>query len=326
MKVPVRLGLQIPSFDFPGVPPERLFDQLAEIASTAETCGFDSLFVMDHLHQIPGIGPPTNRMLEGNTILAALAARTRSAQLGLLVGGVTYRNPALLAKITTTLDVISGGRAILGIGAAWYEEEHKAYGFAFPPLAERFERLREALEIARAMFTDESATFAGEHYCVEGVLNNPRPLRGDIPILVGGSGERKTLRLVAQYADGCNIMGDPARARHLLGVLREHCDAVGRDPDEITKTRLGTLAIARTHEEAERRLAAWPDRANLPEERLRMVLTLGDPDEVGEQVRELVDAGVEGLIFHLPNPYDLDTVVLAGETLTRAIGARTAAA
>jgi F420-dependent oxidoreductase-like protein len=326
MKVPVRLGLQIPSFDFPGVPPERLFDQLAEIASTAETCGFDSLFVMDHLHQIPGIGPPTNRMLEGNTILAALAARTRSAQLGLLVGGVTYRNPALLAKITTTLDVISGGRAILGIGAAWYEEEHKAYGFAFPPLAERFERLREALEIARAMFTDESATFAGEHYCVEGVLNNPRPLRGDIPILVGGSGERKTLRLVAQYADGCNIMGDPARARHLLGVLREHCDAVGRDPDEITKTRLGTLAIARTHEEAERRLAAWPDRANLPEERLRMVLTLGDPDEVGEQVRELVDAGVEGLIFHLPNPYDLDTVVLAGETLTRAIGARRAAA
>jgi alkanesulfonate monooxygenase SsuD/methylene tetrahydromethanopterin reductase-like flavin-dependent oxidoreductase (luciferase family) len=244
----------------------------------------------------------------------------------LLVGGVTYRNPALLAKITTTLDVISGGRAILGIGAAWYEEEHKAYGFAFPPLAERFERLREALEIARAMFTDESATFAGEHYRVEGVLNNPRPLRGDIPILVGGSGERKTLRLVAQYADGCNIMGDPARARHLLGVLREHCDAVGRDPDEITKTRLGTLAIARTHEEAERRLAAWPDRANLPEERLRMVLTLGDPDEVGEQVRELVDAGVEGLIFHLPNPYDLDTVVLAGETLTRAIGARTAAA
>jgi F420-dependent oxidoreductase-like protein len=326
MKVPVRLGLQIPSFDFPGVPPERLFDQLAEIASTAETCGFDSLFVMDHLHQIPGIGPPTNRMLEGNTILAALAARTRSAQLGLLVGGVTYRNPALLAKITTTLDVISGGRAILGIGAAWYEEEHKAYGFAFPPLAERFERLREALEIARAMFTDESATFAGEHYRVEGVLNNPRPLRGDIPILVGGSGERKTLRLVAQYADGCNIMGDPARARHLLGVLGEHCDAVGRDPDEITKTRLGTLAIARTHEEAERRLAAWPDRANLPEERLRMVLTLGDPDEVGEQVRELVDAGVEGLIFHLPNPYDLDTVVLAGETLTRAIGARTAAA
>jgi F420-dependent oxidoreductase-like protein len=326
MRVPVRLGLQIPSFDFPGVPPERLFEQLVEIASTAETCGFDSLFVMDHLHQIPGIGPPTNRMLEGNTILAAIAARTRSAQLGLLVGGVTYRNPALLAKITTTLDVISGGRAILGIGAAWYEAEHNAYGFEFPPLAQRFERLREALEIVRAMFTDESATFVGEHYRVEGVLNNPRPLRGDIPILVGGSGERKTLRLVAQYADGCNIMGDPARARHLLGVLREHCDAVGRDPDEITKTRLGTLAIARTHEEAERRLAAWPDRANLPEERLRMVLTLGDPDEVGEQVRELVDAGVEGLIFHLPNPYDLETVGLAGETLTRAIGARTAAA
>ena len=326
MRVPVRLGLQIPRFDFPGVPPERLFEQLTHIASTAEASGFDSLFVMDHLHQIPGIGSPTDRMLEGNTILAALAARTGSAQLGLLVGGVTYRNPALLAKITTTLDVISGGRAILGIGAAWYEDEHRAYGFAFPPLAERFDRLREALEIIRAMFTEESATFAGEHYRVEGVLNNPRPLRGDIPILVGGSGERKTLRLVAQYADGCNIMGDPGRARHLLGVLREHCDAVGRDPDEITKTRLGTLAIARTHEEAERLLAAWPDRANLPEESLRMVLTLGDTDEVGEKVRELVDAGVEAFIFHLPNPYDLDAVGLAGETLTRAVVAPTAAA
>jgi F420-dependent oxidoreductase-like protein len=324
MRVPVRLGLQIPSFDLPGVPPERLFEQLVEIATTAEASGFDSLFVMDHLHQIPGIGPPTHRMLEGNTILAALAARTTTAHLCLLVAGVTYRNPALLAKITTTLDVISGGRAILGIGAAWYEDEHRAYGFEFPPLRERFERLREALQIARAIFTEEAATFAGEHYRVDNVLNNPRPLRGDVPILVGGSGERKTLRIVAEYADGCNIMGDPARVRHLLGVLAEHCEAVGRDPDEITKTRLGTLAIAPTHEEAARRLAAWPDRANLPAERLQMVLTLGDPDEVGEQVRDLLDAGIEGLIFQLPNPYDLETVGLAGETLRRAMPARVA--
>jgi F420-dependent oxidoreductase-like protein len=322
MKAPIRLGLQIPSFNFPGVSPGGLFGRLTEIAETAESSGFDSLFVMDHLHQIPGVGPQTNWMLEGNTILAAFAARTERIQLGLMVGGVTYRNPALHAKITTTLDVISSGRAIHSLGAAWFEDEHRAYGFDFPPLGERLERLEDALQIARAMFTQETATFEGRHYRIENALNNPRPLRGDIPILVGGSGERKTLRLVARYADACNIFGDPDRARHLLGVLEGHCEAVGRDPAEITKTRLGTLAIARTHEQAARALAAWPDRANLPEERLRMVLTLGDPDEVGEQVQRLLDAGLDGLVFHLPNPHDLDAVSLAGETLSAAFASR----
>jgi alkanesulfonate monooxygenase SsuD/methylene tetrahydromethanopterin reductase-like flavin-dependent oxidoreductase (luciferase family) len=261
-------------------------------------------------------------MLEGNTILAALAARTERLQLGLMVGGVTYRNPALHAKITTTLDVISGGRAIHSLGAAWFEDEHRAYGFDFPPLKERLERLGEALQIARAMFTQESPSFQGRHYRIENVLNNPRPLRGDIPILVGGSGERKTLRLVAEHADACNIFGDPEGVRHLLGVLEDHCQAVGRDPAEITKTRLGTLAIARTHEEAAHALAAWTDRATMPEERLRMVLTLGDPDEVGEQVQALLDAGLDGLVFHLPNPYDLDALSLAGETLSAAVASR----
>jgi F420-dependent oxidoreductase-like protein len=318
VRAPVRLGLQIPSFNFPGVAPEALFERLVAIATTAEESGFDSLFVMDHLHQIPGVGPPTNWMLEGNTTLAALAGRTKRVNLGLMVGGVTYRNPALHAKLTTTLDVVSGGRAIHSVGAAWFEDEHRAYGFDFPPLGERFERLEEALTIARAMFTQESASFEGRHYRVEGALNNPRPPRGDIPILVGGSGERKTLRLVARYADACNIFGDPDRVRHLLGVLDGHCQDLGRDPAEITRTRLGTLAIAPTHEEAERQLASWADRANLPEERLRMVLTLGDPDEVAEQVSRLLDAGLDGLIFHLPNPHDLDTVALAGETVARA--------
>jgi F420-dependent oxidoreductase-like protein len=322
MKAPIRFGLQLPSFNFPGVSPDGLFERLTEIATAAESSGFDSLFVMDHLHQIPGVGPQTNWMLEGNTILAAFAARTERLQLGLMVGGVTYRNPALHAKITTTLDVISGGRAIHSLGGAWFEDEHRAYGFDFPSLGERLERLGEALQIARAMFTQEPASFEGRHYRIENALNNPRPLRGDIPILVGGSGERKTLRLVAQYADACNIFGDPERVRHLLGVLDDHCEAVGRDPSEITKTRLGTLAIARTHEEAERALAAWPDRANLPAERLQAVLTLGDPDEIGEQVQALLDAGLDGLIFHLPNPYDLETVALAGETLNAAFASR----
>src|SRR4051794_36619144 len=173
MRAPIRLGLQLPNFTFPGVLPERLLDTLATSAAAAEDAGFDSLFVMDHFHQIAPMGPPENEMLEGNTVLAALAARTSRASLGLLVGGVTYRNPALLAKLTTTIDVLSGGRAILGIGAGWFEEEHRAYGFAYPPLWERFERLEDALNVARAMFTQERASYAGKHHSVEGALNNP---------------------------------------------------------------------------------------------------------------------------------------------------------
>ena len=322
MRAPVRIGLQLPSFNVPDIAPAELFGRLVEIAETADESGFDSLFVMDHLHQIPGVGPPTNWMLEGNTVLAALAARTNRVALGLMVGGVTYRNPALMAKLTTTIDVLSGGRAVLGIGAAWFEDEHRAYGFEFPPLKTRFELLEDALVIARRMFTRDEARYAGTHLRVEGALNNPRPIRGDIPILVGGSGERKTLRLVAQYADGCNIFGDPERIRHLMGVLDGHCEDVGRDPGAITRTRLGTLCIAQTHEEAERLLASWTDRANLDPERLRMILTLGTPDEVAEQVQNLLAAGLDGLVFNMPNPWDLDAVALAGETLGRACDAQ----
>jgi F420-dependent oxidoreductase-like protein len=315
VRAPVRLGLQIPYFNFPDVAADELFERLAEIAATAEEAGFDSIFVMDHLHQIANMGPEEDWMLEGNTILAALAARTSRANLGLMVGGVTYRNPALVAKITTTLDVISSGRAILGIGAAWFEGEHLAYGFDFPPLRERFERLEEALRIARAMFTEERPTFHGKHYRIEGVLNNPQPIRGDIPILIGGSGERKTLRLVAQYADGSNIFGSVEDIRRLVGVLERHCEDVGRDPAEITKTRLGSLAIGRTHEEAERKLDIVRRRSSMPEERLRMMATVGDPDEVAEHVRQLLEAGLDGLIFNIPDVYDLETIRLAGEAL-----------
>src|SRR5215213_7729522 len=199
MRAPVTLDLHLPNFNFPDTPPEQLFERLVEIAGAAEESGFTCVTVMDHLHQIRGVGPRTNWMLEGNTILAALAARTSKISLGLLVGGVTYRNPALVAKITTTIDIISGGRAVLGIGAAWFEGEHVAYGFDFPPLKERFERLEEALQITRAMFTEPQVTFSGKHFNVEGAYNNPKPIRGDIPILIGGSGERKTLRFVAKY-------------------------------------------------------------------------------------------------------------------------------
>lgn len=201
-----------------------------EIAAAAEASGFSSISLMDHFHQIPGVGPQTNWMFEGDTMLAALAARTSTVTLGLLIGGVTYRNPALHAKVTTTLDIISGGRAWHGLGAAWFEDEHRAYGVDFPSLGRRFELLEDALRIARAMFTEERATVAGPHLGVDAALNNPKPLRGDIPIVIGGNGERKTLRLVAQYADGCNVFGDVAPARHLMDVLEGHCADVGLTP------------------------------------------------------------------------------------------------
>jgi F420-dependent oxidoreductase-like protein len=274
---------------------------------------------MDHLHQIPPVGPQSNWMFEGNTMLAALAARTSTLTMGLLVGGVTYRNPALHAKITTTLDVISGGRAWHGLGAAWFEDEHRAYGFDFPPLGRRFELLEEALQIARAMFTEERASVAGRHFHVDGALNNPKPLRGDIPIVIGGSGERKTLRLVAQYADGCNIFGDVERSRHLLGVLGQHCDALGRDPAEITKTRMAVVLIAPTSAEAERKVEA-AKQSGMPAERLQMAVMAGDPDSIREQVQAFLDVGIEGLTIPLPDVHDLETLRLAGETIGPLVG------
>jgi F420-dependent oxidoreductase-like protein len=313
MRAPITLDLHLPNFNYPDTSPDQAFDRLVEIVTTAEQSGFSSISLMDHFHQIPGVGPQTNWMFEGNTMLAALAARTTQLTFGLLVGGVTYRNPAHHAKITTTLDIVSGGRAWHGLGAAWFGDEHRAYGFEFPALRERFERLDEALQIARAMFREGSATFKGRHFEVDGALNNPRPLRGDIPIVIGGSGERKTLRLVAQHADGCNLFGDLDRVRHLLSVLESHCDEVGRDPAEITKTRMSTVAIAPTHEQALAKLDQMR-RAGIPEERLASVLA-GDGDEVAERAHAFAEIGIEGMTLSLPDVHDLETVALAGRTL-----------
>jgi F420-dependent oxidoreductase-like protein len=313
MRAPITLDLHLPNFNFPDTGPERLFDELVEIATTAEQSGFSSISLMDHLHQIPVVGPPTNWMCEGPTMLAGLAARTSKLSLGLLVGGVTYRNPAQHAKITTTLDVISGGRAWHGLGAAWFEGEHRAYGLDFPPLAGRFERLEEALQIARQMFVDGVATFDGKYYRADGALNNPKPLRGDIPIVIGGSGERKTLRLVAQYADGCNLFGDLERVRHLLDVLEAHCERLGRDPGEITKTRMGVVALAPTHERALAKIETVR-RAGIPEERVASIM-VGAPDEVAEQAQAFAEIGVEGMTFSMPDAHDPEAVELAGRAL-----------
>jgi F420-dependent oxidoreductase-like protein len=314
LRAPIRLGLQIPNFNFPGVSEVDLFEQLSDIASTAESSGFDTVLVMDHLHQIRGVGPPENWMLDGNTILPALAARTSSVNLSLLVGAVTYRNPALHAKITTTLDVISGGRAIHGIGAGWNVEEATAYGYDFPPLGERFERLEDHLNIVRAMFTQEPATYEGKHHSVHEAFNNPKPIRGDIPIMIGGSGEKKTLRMVAEYADASNFFGDADRLRHLIGVLEGHCERLGRDPAEITTTRLGTIIIAPTQEEADAKLERLAQATGMDPDRRAMVLT-GDPDTVAEKTSELLESGIDGLIFNSPEVHDLETVQLLGQTL-----------
>ena len=291
-----RFGLQIPSFTYPGVADHDLFSRVAAIARAAEESGFDSVWVMDHLYQIRGVGPPTDPMLEAYTLLAGIAARTERARLGTLVTGVTYRNPALLAKIVTTLDVVSSGRAILGIGAAWNEDEHRGYGFPFPPVRERMDRLEEALLVCRAMFTDAAPSYQGRYYSTSEVLNNPRPVNGTIPILIGGGGEQRTLRLVAQYADGCNLFGDQAMVRHKLDVLERHCEAVGRDPAEITKTRLGTIVV---------------DDARAGE---------AQTEQWCEEAQAFFDLGLDGLIYNLRTGGDLDAVRLVGETLTKTLG------
>jgi F420-dependent oxidoreductase-like protein len=314
LRAPIHLGLQIPNYNFPGVSEEQLFEKLSDIATTAESSGFDTVLVMDHLHQIRGVGPPENWMLEGNTILPALAARTSSVNLSLLVGAVTYRNPVLHAKITTTLDVISGGRAIHGIGAGWNVDEATAYGYDFPPLRERFERLEDHLNIARAMFTQERATYEGKHHSVREAYDNPKPIRGDIPIMIGGSGEKKTLRMVAQYADASNFFGDVERIKHLVGVLEGHCERLDRDPAEITKTRLGTVIVRPTQDEADALFERIRESSGMPAERLATWI-VGDPDTVAERCSELLEAGLDGLIFNTPQAHDLESVQLIGETL-----------
>jgi len=323
------MGLQIPNFTYPGVSVDQLFERVSDIAVTAEESGFDSVWVMDHFFQLPLLGPPGNEMFEAYTLLAALAARTRRVRLGALVTGVTYRNPAELAKEVTALDVVSGGRAVLGIGAAWFEQEHQALGFDFPPVGKRMDRLEEAVQICRLMFTQEVSSFDGRYYQLRDAYNSPRPVQpGGPPILIGGSGERRTLRLVAQYADACNIFGDAAGVRHLVGVLERHCADVGRDPSTITKTRLGTLVAGRDNAEAEERVSDMlrsrgVDLASLPPDAaagVRARLTVGGPDEVGDQVRALLDAGLDGVVFNLPDAHDLDSVKLAGEVLTKGLG------
>jgi F420-dependent oxidoreductase-like protein len=276
----MRIGLQIQRFDWPGGEAE-IGPRLAEIGRTADEGGFASVWVMDHFFQIGVVGPPELAMLEGYTALGFLAAATRRVQLGTLVTGVIYRHPGILVKTVTTLDVLSGGRAWLGIGAAWNEQESRGLGVPFPPLKERFEQLEETLRIAHQMWRDDRSPIEGKHYRLADPLNHPQPVaRPHPPIMIGGGGEQKTLRLVAQYADACNLFArlgaDALRGK--LDILRRHCEELGRPYEQIQKTAIGNVHLA-------------PGAQS--------------PADVIALCRELGDLGFEHVIFNMPNVHEL---------------------
>jgi len=244
----MKFGLQVNSFTWPGGA-AAIGPTLARVTRSADDAGFDSIWVMDHFFQIRGLGPPEAPMLEGMTALGFMAANSERARLGLMVGGIHYRPPGLWIKAATALDVLSGGRAWFGIGAAWNEEESTALGFPFPPLRQRFEMLEETLQMAQAMWSGGAGTgesFSGKHFTATRLLNSPQALsRPRVPIMIGGGGERKTLRLVAQYADACNVFGGAERIAHKYAVLREHCERLGRPYDEIERSTLQSVDLDR---------------------------------------------------------------------------------
>ncbi len=281
----MRLGLQIPNFTW-SPDQGQLGDTFALIAERAERAGFYSLWVMDHFFQIGMIGPPEHEMLEGWSALAFAAGRTNRIKLGTMVTGVTYRSPGILVKTATTLDVLSHGRAYLGIGAAWNEEEHRGLGVPFPPLAERFERLEETLQIAHHMWSGNTQPYDGKHYQLAHPLNSPQVVqRPHPPILVGGGGERKTLRLVAEYADACNLFARVGKdeLQRKLNVLRQHCQALGRPYEQIEKTTLDVVHVTRD------------GRDN----------TLS-PDAAIAYFADLAAQGIDQAIFSMPNVADLE--------------------
>ena len=290
----MRIGLQVPSFSWPEGTP-GIGPKLAEIGRRADEAGFASLWVMDHFFQIQGVGDVDEPMLEGYSALSFLAGVTERVKLGTLVTGVVYRYPGILVKTATTLDVLSGGRAYLGIGAGWNERESRGLGVPFPSTGERFERLEEALQIAQQMWSGDVGPYEGGHYHLEEPLNNPQALsEPHPPVMIGGMGEKRTLRLVAQYADACNlfIYGGSDVIRHKLDVLRGHCENVGRDYEQIERTALGT--------------------ANLAED----AMTAGD---VVDLCREMNEAGIEHLIFNMPNVHEIEPLETFGEKIIPAV-------
>ncbi len=295
----MKLGLQVPYFSWRGTP-SSVGPTFAQIAQDAEEAGMSSLWVMDHFFQINAIGPPELEMLEAYTALAFAAAHTSTIELGTLVTGVTYRHPGVLLKTVTTLDVLSGGRAWLGIGAAWNEEEHSGLGVPYPPLADRFERLEETLQIAHKMRTGDDSPQMGAHYQLTRPLNSPPPI-GRLPIMVGGSGEKKTLRMVAQYADACNIFDfGPEGVRAKYEVLDAHCEALGRHPAEIERTVITRMSLS-------------SDGAPLAESGEE---TLTVPQAV-DKLGALAEIGTQTVMFGLPNAHEREVFTLVADLVAQ---------
>jgi F420-dependent oxidoreductase-like protein len=291
-----KLGLQFPNFS--GFDSGDLFEHIAALARTAEESGFDSVWVMDHYFQLPALGGPDQPMLETYTLLGALAVVTHRVQLGTLVTGVTYRNPGILAKIVTTLDIISRGRAILGIGGAWYDVEHGGLGVEYPSDRVRLDMLEEAVQICRAMFTGDDVSFSGQHYRLDHARSRPQPVQAGGPkIMIGGGGEKRTLRLVAQYADKCNVTGDVSTLTRKVEVLHRHCADVGRDPAEVDITWMSPLILTtsdqNTHEMREI-LAASGSAEEIAG------FTVGQPHQIPDLVAGHIEAGADEIIFSVP--------------------------
>lgn len=323
-----RLGLQIPSFTYPDTGPAELFGVVAQQAAEADGAGFDTVLVMDHFFQLPMLGQPDDYMLECYTLLAGLAAHTKTVRLSALVTGNTYRNPAVLAKTVTTLDIVSGGRAQLGIGAGWFELEHTAFGIEFGTFTDRFEKLEEALQIILPMLRGERPSLDGKHYRVADAINEPQPV-GRIPVMIGGGGERKTLRMVAQYADESNLIAEPADIPRKLDALAGHCERLGRDRSEITVSWQRNVCVAPTMEEARAELVAGLARRGLdfdalPEANQQGILAMvnvGDPDTVGERLSEDLALGVDGFTINQSfNGHIPGRVALLGEVASAVVG------
>ena len=306
----MKFGLQHPnfSFDYKNQDASQITDTLKNLITKAENSGFDSFWVMDHFHQIQFVGRPEEPMLEGWPVISMLAAITSKIRLGTLVTGIIYRYPSVLAKIAATLDVLSKGRLFMGIGAGWNEEESSAYGISFPSNQERMLRLEEAIQVIRKMWTEEpNASFNGEYYQIRNAYCNPKPIqKPSPPILVGGSGERKTLKIVAKYADACNLFGSPETVRKKLNVLKDHCKSVGRDYDSILKTKLGAIIMDDNMEMAKNRVQQT--LRGMPEEQIKEFVIYGTPEDVSRQIEILEQAGIQYLIVDLEPCRELEAL------------------
>jgi len=305
-------GLHLPLYTFPDTPTEGIFERIVAQALAAEAAGFSLVTVMDHLNQIPGLGVQDEPMLEGWSVLAALARETKQVRLSTLVSGVTYRNPALLAKTATTLDVISGGRALFGLGAAWFEGEHRAFGFDFPPIGERMDRLDEALSIIRGMFAHERSTFHGRYFHVDDVINVPRPVQpGGPPVLVGGGGEQRTLRIAARHADMTHWfpLGFEALQRK-IDLVNRYCEEIDRDPTQIERTMATPVIVGATDADAR---VVWE---TLPPER-RGAVVFGAPERAAEGLQPYLEAGFTGVTFNNSVYRSPEQIAVIGDLLRR---------